>query len=986
MDALKMGDRVEHVTDASRGVGLVKYVEEVAGDRNVYVLWESGTEHQRYTEAQLRAVKTLPERLADAGPGALVPFQLKVMGRWFEERHEIAGEISNQPFDMLPHQVIVAHRVLSSPPAEDGGRHWLIADDVGLGKTIEAGMILEVMRRRAGGSLRCLVVAPAGLTLQWKTELAVRFGRNFEIFAGEVNKLESCDQLIAPIDTLKLVLKNNKDALAVTPWDLVMFDEAHHLTKPGVQKYELANHLREAKKARNVLLLTATPHSGNHEHFVNLLRLLRPDKVTVRGPIKTLPDLPLAEMVIRNRKALVTDAKGKKIFHGIAKSHIISFKPSPQEIAFADEIHDYLQHGYGEANKLDNQSKAAVGFLMATFGKLASSSREALRAALEGRRAILTDIHDAGDAVAGAGNVSEFDANLRQRAPRLPGFDKAPAQSNSIGWQWYPRATYADAEDGIVDSYAARVAKCDIDNYRPFKADRHWPRLMTQVPQASLWGHSPGGPETLFATDLVWQFGTGSTALHDARLHEGLDVNWRFKADPFVDPAYRGIYGNVADTYCFGKSLLTGDVEVPLKCPVPDPNNEGKYVEEDQDNPIAHCPAEELEAKDKDGNYDDDSGCNPAERIWEDIKAKCGGQLKSCTDVCESWGPFKVICWVGSCTYAGFKTIAECSNELWVSQADFLGAYLGTLGCQALDAVPCSPSQLRLFRRHDGNQHHEMEIELEHRLTYGKKDGLDLCEPAFNGGCAYQEGYKPGNEYHGNGINVSLDKDLKSLFDAPTGPAQVYPFTNIPGMVNQSSGVLARFAQTSGFSDTPPPVLGIAPDAVAQFAALPQNSKHPLLQTAFRAQFIGDLIVDCGHNPIRTEIHPPTSILLHATPHPDLLSASGAAASPARRYTLWGWKRHNDFTSPPSYDLWPGPRPKGATSIAFKILQPVGASQLTGFSCSPVPSYAPNRIVCVPSGGGATSGQQDMVCAHNPRMLPSCAETSGGGLVEVYWQ
>ena len=182
MAVLKARDRVEHVNDASLGVGVVRFVEEIAGERSAFVAWGGATGVQSYTEAQLRVVEDLADLLEKAGPGATVPFQLRVLGRWFEARHEQTGEITNQPFDMLPHQVVVTNRVLTSPPAEDGGRHWLIADDVGLGKTIEAGMILEVMRHRAGGALRCLVVAPAGLVNQWQVELAERFGRLFERF------------------------------------------------------------------------------------------------------------------------------------------------------------------------------------------------------------------------------------------------------------------------------------------------------------------------------------------------------------------------------------------------------------------------------------------------------------------------------------------------------------------------------------------------------------------------------------------------------------------------------------------------------------------------------------------------------------------------------------------------------------------------------------------------------------------------------------
>src|SRR5437016_3239950 len=177
MAAFKPGDRVEHMTDPSLGVGVVEFVRRVAEVQTVYVAWSGATDVIKYTDAQLCLVPDLADRLGSVGPGQTVPFQLRVLGRWFEARHELTGEITNQPFDMLPHQVIVTNRVLTSPPAEDGGRHWLIADDVGLGKTIEAGMILEVMRHRAGGALRCLVVAPAGLVRQWQVELAERFGR-----------------------------------------------------------------------------------------------------------------------------------------------------------------------------------------------------------------------------------------------------------------------------------------------------------------------------------------------------------------------------------------------------------------------------------------------------------------------------------------------------------------------------------------------------------------------------------------------------------------------------------------------------------------------------------------------------------------------------------------------------------------------------------------------------------------------------------------
>jgi hypothetical protein len=131
MAALKPNDRVRHKSDASLGFGVVKFVEDVADVTMAYVVWDGATNPVKYNESQLSIVEELPDKLQKAGPGETVPFQLKILGRWFEARHEQTGEITNQPFDMLPHQVVVTNRVLRSPPAQDGGRHWLIADDVG---------------------------------------------------------------------------------------------------------------------------------------------------------------------------------------------------------------------------------------------------------------------------------------------------------------------------------------------------------------------------------------------------------------------------------------------------------------------------------------------------------------------------------------------------------------------------------------------------------------------------------------------------------------------------------------------------------------------------------------------------------------------------------------------------------------------------------------------------------------------------------------
>src|ERR1700690_2504191 len=254
---IKIGDLVEHRSDLALGQGKVRSHDKIAGIVRVTVQWSNKVGIQEHTVDELTVIVPLHERLAQVGPASRIPFQLRVLGRWFEARHALTGELSNQPFQMLPHQVIVTNRVVNSRP---DNRAWLIADDVGLGKTIEAGMIMEVLRKKTLGRYRCLIVTPSGLVPQWIDEMDRRFRRKFIRFTSDnVNLLEVNDQLVVSIDTLKLA--KFKPALqAASPWDLIIFDEAHHLaTTPNIQAYQLAHMLRSEKKARNLLFLTATP-------------------------------------------------------------------------------------------------------------------------------------------------------------------------------------------------------------------------------------------------------------------------------------------------------------------------------------------------------------------------------------------------------------------------------------------------------------------------------------------------------------------------------------------------------------------------------------------------------------------------------------------------------------------------------------------------------------------------------------------------------
>jgi superfamily II DNA or RNA helicase len=174
----------------------------------------------------------------------------------------------------------------------------LIADDVGLGKTIEAGLILlELMAR--GRARRVLIAAPPGLLDQWQEELRERFALEVTVLENAagvareqtnlpagVNPWDALPRVLTSIDFLKRETVRNR-ALRKR-WDLVIVDEAHALAESGTptnpyktQRHRLGQQLRES--SRGLVLLTATPHNGYRHSFRSLLELVDPTLATFEG-------------------------------------------------------------------------------------------------------------------------------------------------------------------------------------------------------------------------------------------------------------------------------------------------------------------------------------------------------------------------------------------------------------------------------------------------------------------------------------------------------------------------------------------------------------------------------------------------------------------------------------------------------------------------------------------------------------------------------
>ena len=376
------------------GAGIVVATRCIGGRDQVLVHLYESSELRWLPFQNLRRIRGVRERflagkVGQAGHGER--FRLKTLGFALERWNANTGSLSHLDVDPLPHQIHLVHHILAS-----GNLNWLIADDVGLGKTIETGMLISALRQR-GQCERVLLITPAGVTRQWQEELSSKFGmddfhifgRDFEIHDSERWKLH--DRVITSMDRLKTDHNFRQLEDSGVTWDLIVFDEAHRLTRrqrgrkyDDSQRFDLAARLRD--KTDSLILLTGTPHQGRSDQFAALLELLRPEWAELFQRIDVEPDV-LGELVYRNRKIDVTDADGEFVFKG--KTTIsIPLETNDEERDFDLALQRYLRAGYEAAEGGGNQARA-IGFVMTVYRKLAASSIAAIAGALSRRLARL---------------------------------------------------------------------------------------------------------------------------------------------------------------------------------------------------------------------------------------------------------------------------------------------------------------------------------------------------------------------------------------------------------------------------------------------------------------------------------------------------------------------------------------------------------------------------------------------------------------------
>ena len=353
------------------------------------------------------------ENLASSGTAYAAPESfVRFVAAWCKVKNELANgtvfDISESVIP-LPHQRYALERAIATNDVR-----YMLADEVGLGKTIEAGLIIKELKTRTLIE-RVLVVCPKGLVTQWESEMLEKFGERFAIVSPEDyatlkklnpdrNVFSQFPMVISPMDAIKPLEQRNGwtqeridqynddriEAVVAGGWDLIIIDEAHRVagSTGEVARHKLGNML--SKASPHLLLLTATPHSGKTEPFLRLMQLLDHDafpntKAVVREQV--------APYIIRTEKREAVDNDGKSLFKE-RHTHLVKVewqeRHSLQKELY-EQVTEYVRTGY---NKAIREKKPYVGFLMVLFQRLVSSSTAAIADALERRLNILTTQSD----------------------------------------------------------------------------------------------------------------------------------------------------------------------------------------------------------------------------------------------------------------------------------------------------------------------------------------------------------------------------------------------------------------------------------------------------------------------------------------------------------------------------------------------------------------------------------------------------------------
>ncbi len=308
----------------------------------------------------------------------------------------------------LPHQLHVLNRAM-----ETNNIRYILADEVGLGKTIEAGMIIRELKSR-GLVSRILVVCPTGLVTQWASEMQEKFHEKFQVILPSdydtIRRLTDnddvygqFDQVISPMDSIKPIEKHagwseekvekyNEEriySIINSGWDLIIIDEAHRVAGSSgeVARYKLGNLLAQASPY--LLLLSATPHNGKTEPFLRLIRLLDADAFP---NAKSIVREQVAPFLIRTEKREAIDNNGNLLFKNRI-THLMTISWDERnnlQRELYEMVSSYVAKTYNKALRNRKKNMCLI-FLLIIMQRMVTSSTAAIRQSLERRLNVLLE-------------------------------------------------------------------------------------------------------------------------------------------------------------------------------------------------------------------------------------------------------------------------------------------------------------------------------------------------------------------------------------------------------------------------------------------------------------------------------------------------------------------------------------------------------------------------------------------------------------------
>ena len=361
----------------------------VVADLGTTVVVRFGERVEQVEAVELEQLRSLDMALTEGRLDDPLEALVRAQALAIRSVNEQWGVFSRSRVQLLPHQLWVCRQVTRSWPAR-----WLVADDVGLGKTIEAGLILEPLMA-TGRVRRVLILAPARLVPQWRERMKTMFDIRLQEFSsdldrGKISFWDTAQQVVASFHTLRLKATRER-LMTAEPWDLVIVDEAHHFQaqeRNATLTYSLLKELQEKLRLQSLVLFTGTPHRGKDYGFLALMQLVRPDLFDPEEDIAAqLPRLNAA--MIRNNKALVTDLEGNRLFQPVV-TETVDYAYSAAEASFYRTMSEFILDGRAYALGLSGRAQTARMLLLIALQKLAASSISAIRAALERRRAALS--------------------------------------------------------------------------------------------------------------------------------------------------------------------------------------------------------------------------------------------------------------------------------------------------------------------------------------------------------------------------------------------------------------------------------------------------------------------------------------------------------------------------------------------------------------------------------------------------------------------